>query len=496
MSSLSRSDFLKIVAGGSLGAFFLGGCDDVLNQKPYSLEDPEKTLSTADGVTSVLASAYGNAQIMGKFFLNNLSEWPTGISWQTGGAENRSYQLFGNFNWDASLGGFNGWYNGYYKAIRDANTILDNKDKMKNIDADKVDQFAAEARFVRALSYQYLFKLFGPTPLRKSNNDDLDLPRASDEEMEKFIVSEYEAIASTLPDPGEAPQYGRATSGAAKGLLCKFSLNRKKWQKAADTSKEIINMNYYELYPNFLDMLKVSNEGNKEMLWVFARSAKANGDRNANLYMNGIFPPGFQKWPKTGLIMQNNWNNWASSYRLKDAFYHSFDSNDQRREPILVKYINGGGKSVNLLDNKDDTRSFRYWPDPNAQGNTHGNDIPAVRYADILLSRAEALNELQGPNSKSIDLINQVRSRAGMGDLQVSEFSSKKDLRLHLLSERSWEFYSEGKRREDLIRMDKFIEYAHDRGVSHADSHHRVYPLPQPAIDSNSNLEQEQNPGY
>jgi hypothetical protein len=494
MSALSRSDFLKIVAGGSLGAFFLGGCSDVLNQKPYSLEDPVKTLSTADGVTSVLASAYGNAEIMGKYFLNDLSEWPTGISWQTGGAENRAYQLYGNFNWDASLGGFNGWYNGYYKAIRDANTILDNKDKMKNIDSDKVDQFVAEARFVRALSYQYLFKLFGPTPLRKSNNDDLDLSRASKEEMEKFIISEYENIASTLPAPGDAPKYGRATSGAAKGLLCKFSLNRKKWQKAADTAKEIIDMNYYELFPSFIDMLKVSNEGSKEMVWVFARSAKASGDRNSNLYMNGAFPPGFQKWPKTGLTMRNNWNNWASSYRMRDSFYHSFDSDDKRREPIMAKYKNGSGKTVNLLDNKDDTRSFRYWPDPDAQGNTHGNDIPAVRYADILLSRAEALNELHGPKQNQIDLINQVRKRAGLNDLQLSSFPSKKTLRKQILSERGWEFYNEGKRREDLIRMDKFIEFAHDRGVSHAEEEQRLYPLPQPAIDSNSNL--VQNPGY
>ncbi|HKJ47422.1 MAG TPA: RagB/SusD family nutrient uptake outer membrane protein [Balneolales bacterium] len=492
MSSINRSEFLKLLAGGGFGMFFFSSCKNILQEQPYSQIAPGNLLTSQDGVTAVLASAYGNANAISKYFVNDLSEWCTDLSWQTNGGENREAVLYINFNWDPSAGGLNNYYNNYYGAIRDANTILDNKDQMSKI--ANADELIAEARFVRALSYQYLHLMFGPTPLRKSNNDKLDLPKASESDMLSFIESEYKAVISTLPDPGKEAAYGRATSGAARGLLCKFYLNTKQWQKAADMAKEIINMGYYNLFPNFMDMLKVSNEGNREMIWVFPYSAKGHGGQEANLIANGTFPPGFQKWPRTGLVMQSNWNNWASQYRLRDAFYNSFDPNDDRIKPIMTEYINAKGNTINLLNTKDDTRSFRYWPDPNAQGNFHGNDIPAVRYADILLTRAEALNELNGPNQESIDLINQVRTRAGMSNLQLSGFSSKDALRSHILLERGWEFYDEGKRREDLIRMGKFIEYAHNRGVSHADSHQVLYPIPQPAIDANPNL--KQNPGY
>lgn len=493
MSSLTRSDFLKIMTGGTLGALFLNSCDNVLQEHPYSQLAPGNLFKSVEGVRSVLAAAYGNADVTNRRIINDLSEWVTGISWQTGGGEHRTAVPMINYTWDASYGLFNGYYNTCYRAIRGANTLLDNLDAA-TIPESKKKQFKAEARFVRAFSYTLLRNKFGPTPLRTSTKQLLALPRANKKDMRDFIESEFLDIIPLLPDPGQALAYGRATNGAARGILCKFYLNTKQWSKVVDVSHDIINMKYYELFPRFIDMLKVKNEGNKEMIWI--NTCDTSGTGNGNLMMNGVFPPAFEYWPRTGLRMQPNWNNWASSYRLRDNFYHSFNPKDKRRKPILTKYINKKGETVDLLkDFKDDTRSFRYWPDPNAQGNAHGNDEPVVRYADILLSRAEALNELQGPNQESIDLVNQVRGRAGLDDLLLSNFATKESLRNHIvLKERNWEFYNEGKRREDLIRMGKLIKFAHDRGITNAESYRVLYPLPQPAIDANPKL--KQNPGY
>lgn len=150
-----------------------------------------------------------------------------------------------------------------------------------------------------------------------------------------------------------------------------------------------------------------------------------------------------------------------------------------------------------MNDFEDNIRSFRIWPDQNAQGNHHGNDMPEVRYADILLARAEALNEINGPNQTSIDLVNQVRNRAGLigsNELILADFASQDQFRDHIFDERKWEFYSEGHRRTDLVRQGKFVEQALNRGVTHASEHHNRYPLPQAALDSNPLL--EQNPGY
>lgn len=106
---------------------------------------------------------------------------------------------------------------------------------------------------------------------------------------------------------------------------------------------------------------------------------------------------------------------------------------------------------------------------------------------------AEALNELQGPNAESIALINQVREKAGLGPATLPQLSSKEALRDHILAERSWEFFSEGLRRMDLIRHERFIEMAQQRGKA-AQPHHVLFPIPQDEIDKNPSL--QQNPGY
>jgi hypothetical protein len=192
--------------------------------------------------------------------------------------------------------------------------------------------------------------------------------------------------------------------------------------------------------------------------------------------------------------MQSNWNNWGAQYRLYDAFYNSFEQGDKRKNLILTSYVNSGGATVSLL-NADNIRSFKYWPDPNAISNDHGNDIAEVRYADILLSEAESLNELNGPTQEAIDLINQVRERAGLPDLTLASFSSKESLRAHLLLERSWEFYTEaGIRREDQIRIGTFVSSAVARGHTNAKPTMVVFPIPQAAMDANPKL--VQNDGY
>jgi hypothetical protein len=148
---------------------------------------------------------------------------------------------------------------------------------------------------------------------------------------------------------------------------------------------------------------------------------------------------------------------------------------------------------VNLLATADNVRSLKYW-DNNTVGNHSGNDVPVLRYADILLARAEALNELNGPTQQALDLINQVRTRAGIANLTLAVATSKEVLRDLILRERGWEFYSEGKRREDLLRHDKFISLAKARGITAAADKHKLFPIPQTEIDANTAC--EQNDGY
>ena len=75
--------------------------------------------------------------------------------------------------------------------------------------------YKAEARFVRAVLYSYLYSWFGPVPLRTSTTDPLEMPRATEEEMKSFIETEFQKIIPDLPEPGQESAYGRANKGAA-----------------------------------------------------------------------------------------------------------------------------------------------------------------------------------------------------------------------------------------------------------------------------------------
>jgi hypothetical protein len=295
-----------------------------------------------------------------------------------------------------------------------------------------------------------------------------------------------------LPNPGQEEAFARANKGAALGVLAKHYLNTKQWQKAADACQQLMGFNYYQLFPMYQNMFRVENEGNKEMILV---QPCRNEVGFGNWYTAGSLPPNFKT---SAQIPEFTWTtamaNFATQYRMRTAFTNTFDTtNDKRAILLLRRYINTSNANVNLLSTPDNVRSLKYW-DNATVGNHSGNDVPVIRYADILLTRAEALNELNGPTQEALDLINLVRTRAGIGNLTLAVATSKNILRDMILRERGWEFYSEGLRREDLLRHNKFISLAVARGVATASDKHKLFPIPQTEIDANPLC--EQNPGY
>ncbi|MGQ8338935.1 RagB/SusD family nutrient uptake outer membrane protein [Sunxiuqinia sp. A32] len=482
----------KIIIIALLAGFFsLYSCEEVLQEDVYSELDPGGLFNSQIGAEAVLYAAYAEATLNGHNgkSLLNLEEWCTDIEWETGGGENQTAVQMINFTWDSSTGWIRDlMWNRPYRGVRNANTIIDNIDESTLPDATK-KLIKAEARFVRATEYYYMYTFFGPVPLRQSTLDPLELPRATEAEMLSFLETEFSEIIPDLPNSGDEKQYGRAHKGAATAFLCKFYLTTKQWQKCVTAANSLIGMNHYDLYPDFRQLFRVENERNSEYIWAHGAVVEDPG----NLYINGAFPINFLTEPKSGFTWTSNMRNWAAQYRLYDSFFNSFEEGDQRKELIISEFIDKNGNTVSLL-NANNTRSFKFWPDPNANANNHGNDIPQIRYADILLAKAEALNELSGPTQESIDLINMVRNRANLGDVEVADFGSKEALRDHILKERGWEFYSERKRRQDLIRHGKFISSAQARGITNAQPHRVRMAIPQTEIDANPLC--EQNDGY
>lgn len=487
--------FIYIIPAVLLLGF--GSCEKDLNVTPYSEFAPGNVLTTESGIKSLLYSAYAQQQTQqnSRFVINN-SEMCTDMAFNSGGAENGQLVEIINFTWDANLGTFQAdiWAPNY-RCIRDANGVIENIDNVNTTDENK-KLYKAEARVLRAYSYATLYNYFGPVPLRTSTSGPGDLTRATDQEMKDFISSEITQSVADLPDPGKEEAYGRFNKAVAYGILAKFYLNTKQWQKSADACKAIMDFNYYSTTQYaFKDLFRVDNEGmtNKEMILVLPCKNEVDF---GNWFMAGALPPGFNHTDQVpDFNYQSTMSNFATQYRLRTAFVNTMDPADKRRDLICTSYINNAGNTVNIL-NGDNARSFKYW-DNTTIGNNSGNDVPIYRYADILLSRAEALNELSSkPSPECFSLINQIRTRAGLPDLTSVDAPDQKSFRDAIFRERGWEFISEGKRREDLIRQGTFISSALLRGVpaAQATADKVLFPIPQSEIQANKLC--TQNPGY
>jgi hypothetical protein len=466
-----------------LASMFQWSCNDMLDTKPYNELDKD-IVNTESGIKALLFSSYRGIQnsTPSRWMIND-SEVTTDIGFNSGGQENLQMSQLIAFTWDATLGTFQAdVWTPHYQAIRDANLVLETLPTAAASEAT-AKLYAAEARFIRAYSYELMYKWFGPVPLRTSSTQPAQLARATDEEMRTFIETELTEAIPDLPDPGKEEAYGRANKGMAYGVLAKYYLNTKQWQKAIDASSSVIGFGYYKLFDTFEKMFTVANEGNKEMIMVIPC---LNVDGYGNWYPAGALPPNFKSTPQVpDFTWVNGMANFATQYRLRSAFVNTYDfTNDRRAILVIRSYVNTSNATINLMTTADNARSLKYY-DNATLGNHSGNDVPVIRYADILLTKAEAMNELNGPTQESLDLINDVRNRAGIADLTLVDAVDKDTYRDLILRERAWEFVAEGKRREDLLRHGKFISLAQARGVTNASDKHKLFPIPQAERDAN-----------
>jgi len=460
------------------------GCSKPLEEEVYSSLGPSNFYQTAADAEALLNATYASSQGYRDLARNYLTfgELTTDILIERNGAINTFMQPVEDFVWDASHPWLTIVWTNWYTSIFRANTVID-KVPAITMNEDRKQQIVAEARFLRALAYFNLFDLFGPVPLvTSSETSPADRPfRATRDEMLSFLADEFSAAAQILPV--NQSDFPRATKGAALGMLAKLKLNNHEWQDAASFAQDVINLGVYHLYAgaNRADLFALANKRDAEFIFTIPYVVDPG---TGNTYLSHAAPPGykFQFPPKT---------NFAAQFKIRSAFVNLFAADDERRNGFLFSYTNTAGATINL--GTDDVRSFKYPEDPNGVGDVSGNYFPVLRYADMLLTRSEALNEIGGPSQEAVDLLNAVREVAGISLFSTADFGSKEALRDTLLAERGREFHTEALRRQDLLRQDKFISMALQRGKP-AQEFQKLYPIPQREIDANENL--EQNPGY
>ena len=461
-------------------------CTKILEEEVYS-ELSDKYLQTENGINTLVYQLYSDAHTVSMSQAHDflLSSYLSGQAWGKGGSYETQYAtIFKNFTWDANNSYSLEKWTELYTIIRDANLILD-KLPEGDFSAAYVTLITAEAKGLRGHAYALLYDYFGAVPIFTSTyTDELERPRATEAEVISQIETDLTAAIPGLPVT--ASQYGRLTQGAALGFLCKYYLQTKQWQKCVDAAQDIEDLAIYGLKTNYADIFGVANEGplNQEVIWAHTADPSNHPEMLAALNYPTDFP------------RPSNETFYATRTYWYDSFLDSFDAEDTRKDVFVTSYIStatgltvqGYGKNQSLCN--------KFGTDPNAVSPYTGIDLPEIRLADILMSKAEALNELNGPTQASLDLIDLIRMRAGFTTpLNLADFTSKASLRDFILNERVHEFFMEGKDRNDLIRHGTFISDAVARGITNAQDYMILLPIPQTEIDANSQIN-ENNPGY
>lgn len=397
------------------------------------------------------------------------------------------------------------WTDFYLKMVPSVTKATAVIEQLKTADLENTDilaRYIAEVKSCRALWIYDLAGFYGPPQVVLDPEAALNPtkeyypPRLSEEELLAFLEADLLEAIEILPVTySTSDDYGRWTKGAAATLLLKLYMRHKEFQKAIEISTIIMTLNYH-LEPDYTKIWDVNNEKNPELIFVLPCLNQV--DPNSNIIRAHVLPAGFLSPDGNPVVA-------FGGYSVPWSVYDMFDESDNRRNTLVKDFYVSTGGQIKLIDGRKTGRlrngalPLKYGEDPTSDGLFTGNDMVLMRYADVLLLRAEALNEINGPNQESIDLINMIRNRAFADDpekeVALSDFNNKESLRDYILQERLFEFCFEGERREDLIRHGKYIEFANARGITAAQPHHVRYPIPTSAIIEGEGYI-KQNDGY
>jgi hypothetical protein len=379
-------------------------------------------------------------------------------------------------------------WNDCYRSISRCNAILDRIGAITMDDALKA-RTIAEAKFIRGLIYFMMVRTFGDVPLVLNEIKDPDAGYAFGRNPKADVYTQIEKdltdAATVLPVSYAGSDIGRATQGAAKSLLGKVYLTEKKYTDAAAKLKEVISSAAYAILPAYADVFQVSNKNNKES--VFEVQYKSGGVGEGNPWPNSFSP---ENSGNAVIPYGGDGNNQPTNDLI-----NSYETADKRKAfSLATSYVNASGQTIPYNFVK------KYYDVP-AVKNDNGNDIPVIRYAEVILMYAECLNEIgYQPAGEAMMYLNQTRRRAGLADKTAAAIPDQQSFRLAMEQERRLEFAFEGLRWFDLVRTSRAVTVMNSKKaqfnlVKDVSDNNLVFPIPQSQIDINT-TKIMQNPGY
>lgn len=480
----------NLIAIALLG-FSFSSCSDFLEQNPQTDLSENDFYKTADDILSAVNGAYSSLQegdIYGNWYV--FGEIPSDNTRNQLSGSVTTQNEFDQFYIDTQNSMTANFWKAAYKVINRTNTILGRIDGIE-INTELANRYKLECKFIRALMYFNLVRVYGDVPLvlkEISISESYDILREPKENVYNQIIADLKE-AQDLPVSYSTAEDGRATQGAAKALLANVYMTLHKYAEAETILAEIINSGRYSLLENTPGSLNIDgyknvfspvNHNSKE--GIFEIQFLKGGYGEGSNYANNFAPE------NSGTNVVAVGGTGGNNIPEMDI-YNAYEEGDLRRDFSM---------SLGYYDNRKNNEwvESRYvckFMDVPYQNNDASNNYPVIRYADVILMYAEALNQ-NGKTAEACKYLNMTRRR-GFGyqttetspvDLQTTD---KAQFALMVEQERRVELAFENHRWFDLIRTGRAVEVMRSKGFSLNETN-LICPIPQKQIDVNPKLTQ------
>lgn len=463
----------------ALSMALLSSCSkDFIDLKPISQLTPENFYKTPADFANALNGAYASLRSAGTYGTNSyvFGEIRTDNTIPVPSGSVTDQDEFHRFYIKSTNPYISGRWNDCYAAIARCNPILERIGAV-DMDAALKNRYIGETKFLRALYYFQLVRTFGDVPLVlteiKDPNEGYNYSRSPQTDVYAQIEKDLTEAEAVLPNTYTGADLGRATKGAAKAILGRVYLTEHKYPQAATKLKEVIDLGVYSILPNYADVFKVTNKNNAEM--IFEVQYKSGQVGLGNSWPNSFAP---LNSGNSVIVFGGDGNNAPTDDLIKE--YESGDS--RSAATVATSYVNSSGATVKVNYQKK-------YVDVPAVKNDNANDIPVVRYADVLLMYAEALNE-QGyvAGGDAFTNLNRIRTRAGLAALTAVQIPDQQSFRLAMEHERRVEFAFENMRWYDLVRTGRAVTVLNGKKallnlVNTVTDNSLIFPVPQSQID-------------
>lgn len=476
-----------------LSVLVLTSCDDFLDLEPISIETSANAYNTGSQIEAALVGAYESFQSSEYYVWDYILFQDVRADNNYAGGDNPEIFTIDFLNISPTHSRiFKNWSN-IYNAISKANLVLERVDGISDplLTEERKAQIKGEAYFLRSYHYFTLVKLWGGVPLitstiKSTTPESVNIKRASVTEVYKQITNDLELAATLLPDTygnDASVNKARATSGAAYALAAKAYAQ----QPNPDYAKVLSHIENVE-----------SSQANYRLI-DYNQLFDGNNPNNAESIIEVQYLGGNEGnfGPQLLLPPSVSGDTWRKFVTPSKDLINAFDSEGdviRKNASILFEEVqwvdeywgNATGSSI----------PFSYkWKE--AGGFASSNNTYLIRYGDIVLLKAEALNELN-QLELSVDEVNRIRFRAGLPDLNENQKSSKDVLKQTILKERRLELFQEGQRWDDLVRYKQLvstmnnlieIDLRNGNAINYNMTEAKILlPIPQQELDSNPAL--------